>query len=287
MRDAVAARLGYDAFTPWALDTLFAELEQDGNAFVARVKLVTPENVVRGSRTIRTTGPCADLVPTLGLTISLAVDPMALTRKGPPEGLPPTERPVESFETPPETAKPAARDSAPSPAAAKSEDEAPLVWSIGAGAIGTIGSAPAPAVGALLFGRARLRDLSATLEARGDLPASATSDTGGGVSSWLLAGSVLLCAHEGGFFACPRGTVGRLAATGIDLSRPGQSAALWAEIGARLGYELALGGTYALRFGIDGGLNLTRYSFRIADVRVFDDPSISGGASASLVTTFR
>lgn len=284
LRDAVAARLGYEAFTPWALDTLFAEIEKDGAAFVARVKLVTPENVVRGSRTIRTTGPCSDLVPTLGLTISLAIDPMALSRKGPPEGLPPTERPVESFETPPEAP---AEKPAPAAPAPHEEEHAPVVIALGAGVLGAAGSAPAPAIGALVFARARVRDVSATLEARGDLPTSTTVESGAGASAWLLAGSALVCLHGRGVFGCPRVTVGRLSATGIDVTRPGASAALWADVGARVGYELELGGAFALRAALDGGVVLTRYVFRIDGERVFQNPAVTGGASAALVATFR
>src|SRR5262249_55117823 len=95
LEDAVAARLGYDPFSTWAVDTLFVELEKDSTGWNARVKLVTRENVVRGARTLHASA-CSALIPTLGLTISLAIDPMSGTRNAtdPPEG-PPKERPVE------------------------------------------------------------------------------------------------------------------------------------------------------------------------------------------------
>jgi hypothetical protein len=283
LRDAVAARLGYDPFTPWALDTLVTEIAKDGQAYVATVKVVTPESVVRGARTIRTTGPCVDLAPTLGLTISLAIDPMALSRKAPPEGLPPKERPVAMLDTPEAAPAPPAEDR-PAPRAADhdSTTTTPRI-ALGAGALASVGSAPAPALGAVLFGSVRLRDLSLMLEGRADLPASATAGRGGRVSSSLMAASLLACAHEAHFFLCPRGTLGRFAAEGLDVSHPGASAALWADVGARAGYELGLGGAFSLRLHVDGAVILTRYTLRLDGDAAFEHPPIAGGLGAALV----
>ena len=75
-------------------DTLVVELEKEGRAFVGRIKLVSPDSAVRGARTLRALASCADLAPALALTISLAIDPVAAARKGPPEGLPPSEKPA-------------------------------------------------------------------------------------------------------------------------------------------------------------------------------------------------
>lgn len=284
LKDAVAARLGYDPFSPWALDTLFAELDRDGTAFVARIKLVTPDSVVRGARTLRAASGCQDLVPTLALTISLAIDPMAGTRQGPPEGLPPAERevgPVESGEP----ASPPIGGVVPDPPPAPPPPRAPVRFAIGVGTMGSVGVAPAPSLGALLFGRLRYRDFSLALEGRADLPASAEGNTGS-VSSFLVAGSLVPCGHTGAFFACGRASVGALSARGLDISSPRSSQVPWAEIGGRIGYELPLGDVIAFRIHLDGGLVLLRYALSVGRETVFEHPPFHGGLGIGLLARF-
>ena len=61
LRAAVAARLGYDPFFPYAKATLFAEVGRDGNVIRARVRLVDEGNDVRGARDLEHKGArCAD-----------------------------------------------------------------------------------------------------------------------------------------------------------------------------------------------------------------------------------
>src|SRR5262249_52470052 len=143
---------------------LFAEVDREGQSFVARVKLVAHDNTVRGARTLKTTGACSDLMATLALTISIAIDPMAGTRSGPPEGLPPSEKEVEITEGVEERPPPE-----PPTEPEKPPVEPParrIGFAFGAGAIGSLGSAPGPALGFAVFARARLADLSLSLEGR-------------------------------------------------------------------------------------------------------------------------
>jgi hypothetical protein len=282
LRDAVAARLGYDPFTPFSLDTLFTEIEKDGPKLVARVKLVTQGNQIRGARTLTTTGPCSDLVASLALTISIAIDPMAGTREGLPEGLPPREHTVEITEgdtttTPIEPPPP--REERPPPPTPPPVER--VRFAIGAGLAALAGSSPSPTGGVLLFGTGRLGDASAILEARVDLPSSTSVGTGR-VASWLVAGSILPCGHLRGIFACVKGTLGRLSAEGIDVEQPTQKNALWAEIGGRLGYELGLGASLALRVQGDVAGVLTRYPLRVGERTVFTYPAVAGGVGAAL-----
>jgi hypothetical protein len=282
LRDSVAARLGYDPFNPWAPNTLFMELERDGNGFVARIKLVTRENLVRGARTLRATSSCADLVPTLGLTISLAIDPMGEARSHPPEGLPPSERPVTPIEShdvatdarlPSDDLTTEQRPEAPS---------TPVRLSVGLGGLGSIGTAASPAIGGILFGGARWRDLSVSVEVHADVPASAEASSSGRVSSLIVAGALLPCHHTDAFFACGRGELGAISAKGLDVSSPGSKSALWAEVGGRIGYELPFDRTFALRAHVDGGVVLTRYQLRLGGEKVFEHPLFCAGLGISL-----
>jgi hypothetical protein len=258
LREAVAARLGYDAFTPLSFDTLFTEVDKDGTGFVARVKLVSLDNSVRGARTLQTTGPCADLMASLALTISIAIDPMAGARKGPPEGLPPAERQVEVGPSEPSPERPI--DDAPValPAAPAPVPSPRLRFAMGAGTFGSIGYAPGAAVGFAVFGRMRLGDASLGLEGRADLPAGADVSGGGHVQSSLLAVSLSPCGHVGVLFGCARGSLGRLHAEGADVTDPRSTGELWAAVGLRGGAELALGHAVALRVHVDADALVTR-----------------------------
>src|SRR5262249_33053485 len=79
LRSAVASRLGYDPFFPYAKATLFAEIERVGTTYRARVRLVDDGNIVRGARDLmHGTARCADLVDAMALTMSIAIDPRSL-----------------------------------------------------------------------------------------------------------------------------------------------------------------------------------------------------------------
>jgi hypothetical protein len=246
---------------------------------------------VRGARTLRTTGPCSELTPSLALTISLAIDPMAFSRRGRPEGLPPSERPVEAGDaatTIPPPPPPQREDTQPpdEPAEQPAEPQR-LRMSAGAGAIGSIGSAPAPALGLLLFGDARLGAFGAILEARADLPSGTDADVPGRVSSSLLAATVAPCAWRGVVFACVRGTIGRISAEGLDVTKPGASSAFWAAAGGRLGGDLPIGGIFRVRVHGDLDAVLTRYVLKIGGEIAFRYAPVAGGLGIALGATLR
>src|SRR5204863_2165770 len=79
LRRAVAARLGYDPFFPWARVTVVAHVRKDVGAYRAEVTLVDEAGVSRGKREITSPGDdCAPLGAALALTISIALDPLSL-----------------------------------------------------------------------------------------------------------------------------------------------------------------------------------------------------------------
>ncbi len=281
MRDAVAARLGYDPFTPFALDTLFTEIDKEGSGFVARVKLVGNDGAVRGARTLGTTGACSELTTTLALTISLAIDPMAFARKGPPEGLPPSERPVDTTTPPTDETSPPPPDETPPPPPAPRER---VRFGGGAGVVGAAGAEPGPGLGFFVFADARYGAFGGVLEGRADLPSSA--DAGGArVSSSLLALSLLPCAYSGFVFACARGALGRLSAEGLDVTQPGTSSALWAAAGARIGGDFPLGAVLRVRLHVGTDAVLTRYDLRIGGFPVFRTAPLAGDLGLALGAT--
>jgi hypothetical protein len=99
VRQAVQQRLGYDSFASNAASTMFVEVTAVTGGYTAQLKLIDGENVVRGDRALHLRGRCAELMEAMALTISIAIDPMSVTRSGPPEDAPPAEKPVETAPT--------------------------------------------------------------------------------------------------------------------------------------------------------------------------------------------
>src|SRR5579859_7764190 len=75
LRKAVATRLGYDPFFPWATTTVVAEVTASRRGFHGQVQILDEHGDLRGRRALdATSGDCADMVRALALAISIAVD---------------------------------------------------------------------------------------------------------------------------------------------------------------------------------------------------------------------
>lgn len=295
LQNAVAARLGYDPFSTWAQDTLFVELTADASqGFVARVKLVDAQSNVRGERELHAKNACADLVPTMALTISLAIDPMAGARNGAlPEDTPPREKQVDLDSGAPPPPPPPDDAQAP-PTAAASPQETRLGLAAGAGVLGGVGSAPAPNVGFSLFAEARYAWLGVGIEGRADLPAAATVDrtvpsptASPQVSSWLVVGELRACGHVRGAFGCALGMLGELHATGVDVSSPREAGTLYGAAGLRAGYDYGLTEMLSLRGQVEGDLVLTRYALQVGGVEAFRYAPVSGSVGILALVRFQ
>src|SRR5688572_9243085 len=76
VRQAVAARLGYDPFFAAADKTIVARILRHREELRATVELVDDGGMVRGVREFKTrAGQCDELVATMALAISIAIDP--------------------------------------------------------------------------------------------------------------------------------------------------------------------------------------------------------------------
>lgn len=240
LRQNVHARLGYDPFSSYATSTLIAEVRADGAGFAADLKMVDGENIVRGARALSTKGACVDVTTALALAISIAIDPLLLTRTGPPPGAPPEERAVELRA--PTTAEPLAEpvvaeepDAVTTPEPERSDRE----YAIALGPVGSVGAAPAPTVGLALGVEAASRRVFVGLEGRADLDASRQTDAGR-VSSHALTGSLLAGLRFGALHAAGVAMVGRLSAEGTEVAEPRAASALVAGAGLRIGIAVPL-----------------------------------------------
>jgi hypothetical protein len=283
VRRSVTARLGYDPFFLSAPTTIFVEVSRSGEHFAAIVKLADSEGVERGARHLESrTRACADLVDTLALTISLVVDPksLAIAPSPPaPEAAPPAV-------PPPPAAAPStiAVSAPPRDAPAAPPPSAPL-WAGFAGvtALASLGSALAPTPGAAVFGGARRGWASLRLEARGDLPASASTPPAS--QSWALFGSAVPCGYLGSVFACAAIGLEWIHATGgATLPRPAET--LVAVVGGRVGVEFPVIERLALAGFVESLVPLQRPRIEIDGVDRHDYPAVAVDVGLSALERF-
>jgi hypothetical protein len=287
VRRSVAARLGYDPFFLSAPTTIFVEVSRNGERFDAVVKLVDSQGVERGTRHLESNRDCANLVGTLALTISLVVDsvslavapnpPSAVVAPDPPDAVAPAA-PAAPPVSSPASLPPS---EAPLPPTGRPSRNAPFF--AGVTVLGTLGSALAPTAGAALFGGIRRGWASIRIEARGDLPASASTPPA--ARSWALFGWALPCGHLHVAFACAVMGVEWIHATG-DARSPRHAETLVPVAGARLGVEVAATDRLAFAAYAELLAPLQRPRIEIDGVAVQHFPVVAGDVGVSALERF-
>lgn len=288
VRSAVAARLGYDPFFPYAPTTLFAEIERTSSGYVAQIKLVDGASTVLGSRELRQAGErCADIIDTMALSISIAIDPDSLTR---PPGTPPTgavepapapAEPEREAPPPPPSDRPKGpppeRPSRPAPAVGHT-----VAIDLGVAPAVSLGAAPAVSVGASAFVRARRRALSLAVEGRYDLPASRSVE-GATVETSLATGALVPCLHFGIASACALAALGSIRASSRGVLRPRTSSAIHAAVGPRVTLDLPLTERLSLRAHVDALFPLTVHSLELDGASIYTLPRASASLGVGVV----
>jgi hypothetical protein len=291
LKKAVAARLGYDVFFPWAKTTVVAEITRENKGFSGRVKVVDEHANVKGQRAIASTSEdCADVVRALALAISIAVDDFGLDDVPAP---PPSTG--GTGETPPSSERGDARpdvERAPAPTA-PSPNERPNLADRGGhtapakppafgvalwiAPVVSFGVAPTAAAGAHADVEVRYRFASLGLEARGDLPASASAMTGGRVSTFVALGSIVPCVHlPAPLFWCGVASVGAFHESGSGLASSRSASATISLLGPRAGVELPIGGRFFFLAHADALATLTRHVVQIDGQDVFVIAPVTG-----------
>lgn len=152
-----------------------------------------------------------------------------------------------------------------------------VVWSGGGAALVSVGRAPAPALGASIFGAARWGWRSLQIEARAFLPASNRLDNGVGVQTWLVEGVVVPCYASGRLAACVLASAGARWATATGESQNVRERVVPVfSLGARLQADLVATGSFALRVHGDLGAPLTRTLLEVGGRQVWRSPPLSG-----------
>jgi hypothetical protein len=261
LRKAVVARLGYDPFFPWADVTILARITSGQGRLVGTVELLDKAGLVKGSREL-TAQPsqCGELISSMALAISIAIDPQSLDRGGaapaPPE--PSEPEPAPEFWH----GEPGAVPADMPPAAPKAAEAAASAdrWKVEleGGIVGSSGFAPGAGVGPEIGVRARRGVYSGGVEARYQFVRDLDVDAGALVSSATdvaLSGCVYFLSP---FFGCAVAGVGVLTVEGDGVTSPRSESTALFRAGPRAGIEWEVADHLGLRSHADLAFNLTR-----------------------------
>lgn len=283
LKSVVAARLGYDPFSPDAARVVAVGVARQGSGLVAHLEVRGA--AARGSRDLQSsTRDCRELIDSLAVAIAIGIDPLSLSRV--PSSLPPLPAAELKAAQPPEPPLPAAVPTVIDARPEKPRASDPVRLRASIGPLVSFGAAPSTNLGITAQVGVRWRAVSIGLEGRADFPVSQQAVDGGRVSASLLAATVLPCAHYGVLLGCLLGTFGALRAEGESVTTPLRETKLYAAIGGRLGVEIPLGSIFAI--GVHGDLfaPLTQITLRLNDRDVWTTPAVAGGLGAALAVTF-
>lgn len=282
LRTKIAERLGYDPFDPAAPQTVTGRLRREKGRFIATVALRSADGSVH-ARTplVSATKDCRDIADSFALAISIAIDPMSLTR---PRSEPPTETEVESPSAPPQPASLDAGSSEPSkPESPRSPPQEGVEFRGGGGIVGSIGAVPHPSFAPMLFAGASLGRAAMHVEARYDLPASADGPAGGQVIGSLLLGSLVPCFEALPVFLCGVGSVGVLFGEGSGVLVVRSRRTTYAGLGLRAGVEVRFNDAMRGRIQLDGFAPIQPTSLSVLGERVWSTPVVVGSLGAVIL----
>lgn len=231
LRQAVAARLGWDPFSADGADTVVARINQRGDGFSGSVELLDEAGASRGRRALEArAATCSEMARALAISISIAVDPdHALD----------VETPVQSADLAPkpEPAVPAPTTSEPSQradVAPRRSDPREHESALSVAAVSMWGVAPALAWGGTLRFQKRFAWLALGGGMLGLASPSARISTTESLRSTLAAGNLEACMVGGVLEGCLVGLAGATWARADDVAQPRTDAGAFVAAGGRL-----------------------------------------------------
>ncbi len=291
LRRAVAARVGYDPFFAYATRTIVASLARRGQAFAATVDLIDEGGVSHGARELRAEGDCGELLEAVALAIAIAIDPQSLSRPASAALAPALDEPTAPPPSPAVVVippRPTSDAAAIPPSSPPSEASmAPWSFDVSAGLAGSVGFAPGPSAGLSLGADARWRWVSLGLEGRVDAPASTSGSAGGTVTSWLVLGAIVPCAHLGSFFGCALVQAGSAQTSGSGVPDARTQSLPWLAAGGRIGAHVRMTDDTLLRLHADLVANLDPMTLQLYGGDVWPAPAVAASLGADVVLHFR
>lgn len=299
LKRAVSKRLGYDPFFPAARQTIVVEITDVDDRLRATMRLVNEQGIIAGARELRDgIEHCDELVASLALAISIALDPSAALEATPepPADTSEGDGPVASSPAAPggDAPEPATprMTAAASPAVRKRQPPVrqPHASSLvvafrGAGVVG-FGVGPATALGIRIGSGIGWRSFRIVAEFADQFPTS--SDTGfeGSVRFSQLGVIVAPCFVWRSFDACALAQAGALRAEGREVENASVETSVSAVVGARVEYAPLLFGHVHLLLNVDLLKSLTPVTLQLAGRTIWTTPNVSGQGSIGLELTF-
>jgi len=272
---AVAARLGYEPFSPWGDQTILATISRKSGVLVGYAELIDHDGIAQGSREVRLSKPeCHELILALALAISITLDPLRVEAAGPPDvQVPPT--PTDPSEGEPEAAPvttpstaPVRRDSAP--VRTRKQGQERMTWHVAAAAIGALDVGPQFAMGGRVGVTSKRGRWSLGIEAWGTLPSTQAAPLAGEVSVRLMSAALTPCLRlVGGFSLCALGSIGSMHAEGRGVEAPRVENVLHATAGGRALVAWPLASSLEILASADVTANLNRPRFLLDGVEAW------------------
>jgi hypothetical protein len=296
LRRAIADRVGYDPVFPIAPNDVEVTIAREGDRLVGEVKFVDRRHTLIGGRAFQgRVGRCDELVKTIALSVSIALDQLEKASALPPptdaQPQAATENPTPALDettSPAPSPAPPRLASAASPPTADAAERAarppsPLRFELAAGMAGWVGTAPSFSVGPTVSAAMHWTRLALGVEGRMELPAGAAVSglPGGEVRTSLVGAGPTACLTFAPYFACGVALLGALHADAPGV--PGAAAQTGADIfaGARVGGAIALGLGVSVRVSVDLLADAYGPTVRVAGVDWHSSP-VAGGVQVAL-----
>jgi hypothetical protein len=288
LRRAVAERVGYDPFFPWAQRTVAVQIDPAGaKGFASQLRILDADGTLLGERLLEPVHDCGELVQSIALAISVAIDDIDVA------SMPSPDAPTRPFVAAPapslDLGKRETEGSREEPPLSSSRKPAQWKLRFSLGPSVAIGTAPAPAVGVVVGAAVRSSWLHVGLEGRADALAEKPLSPVGTASTSLLLASVVPCVVVAGTvtpFACGVASLGRFEASAENVVGPTNATAPYVSLGGRVGLEIAVAGWLAAYAQLDLGAPLTRHRTLLGKTEVFKLPAAAGAAGAGAAVFF-
>lgn len=250
-RDAIQRRLGYSPFVSESPDLVVeVSIVPARHGLEGKIALSTPVGGPAGVRRLHAdVSDCAELVQSLAVAVSIAIDPESESR------VPPSPR---------ATSSPLVEPSAPPTYAANvqgsalARTSAPPRPYASLAVAGHWGNQPHIALGPVIAIGVRWPSFALNLEARDEIGLGAASIDQARAYTSLLTIALVGCGHRSLFFLCGSANMGSLRATATLAGVETRASNLWGALGIHPGVQVALGSTFALRFSLDARVSLVR-----------------------------
>ena len=282
-RHQVAARLGYQPFTPDGKHRVAVTLTIAGRRVRGHAEVLRSGQTAAGVRDLDgELDKCEPLTSALATAVAIALDPV---RSAQPAGVVPPSPPSPTGDPPPPPARlPETPVAPPPPASSTSQTRKVLFGS--AGVLGAVGLMPGAAVGADLGVGLRFEAVSVELSGRVEtMPGSVRTDSGDRLEATALSALLAPCVHLGRWIACGSGRLGSLQGRAPDVVQPNLGKSLFGAVGARAGYVLPLSPVFALRGIASADLLVVRTSLLIDGAAVWTAPPVAAGLELGVVVS--